>query len=366
MSILVAVVGAAGVSVVGARVQQPVAAPAAGSPTPGLNEACGGRSQKPTEACANDVTKMTAMVATLPDKPPAAPLKARKVLIFSRIPTLGDAYQHSSIPLAARTIEEIGKRTGAWTSVISWDVNDMTADKLKQYDAIFLSSTTGMFLDDPNDASVTAARRAALLEFIRGGKGIAGIHATGDSYHGYARGQSPPQSPSPGGRVPPCAVRESMRQPGGGGNPLWPEWDQIIGGYFKFHWSYPTAITVRIDDPKNPVNAPFKGKSFNTRDEVYTFNETSFSRDNVHVLTSIDYALMTDCDKGLEEFPRTDHDYALSWIRREGQGRLFYEALGHHESMYYNNPDLLAHLLAGMQYALGDLKADDTPSGHKK
>ena len=85
----------------------------------------------------------------------------------------------------------------------------------------------------------------------------------------------------------------------------------------------------------------------------------------MHVLTSIDYALMTDCDKGLEQYPRTDHDYALSWIRPEGEGRLFYEALGHHESIYYNNPSMLTHILAGMQYALGDLKADDSPSVKK-
>ncbi len=44
---------------------------------------------------------------------------------------------------------------------------------------------------------------------------------------------------------------------------------------------------------------------------------------------------------------------------------MFYEALGHHESIYYNNPDMLAHILAGMQYALGDLKADDSPSKKK-
>jgi type 1 glutamine amidotransferase len=213
-----------------------------------------------------------------------------------------------------------------------------------------------MFLDDPNDQALTAARRKAFLEFLRGGKGIAGIHATGDSYHGGPEpGEAPGQPPAG-----PCAVTAAQRAPGGGGKPLWPEWDKIIGGYFKFHWSYPTPITVKIDDPKSPVTAAFKGKSFNTIDEVYTFNETSFSRANVHVLTSIDYALMTDCDKGLEQYPRTDHDYALSWIRPEGQGRLFYEALGHHESIYYNNPAMLAHILAGMQYALGDLKADDS------
>ena len=153
-----------------------------------------------------------------------------------------------------------------------------------------------------------------------------------------------------------------MTPGGGGGDALWPEWIQIVGGYFKFHWNYPTPITVKIDDPQSPITAAFKGKSFNVIDEVYTFGEKSFSRENVHVLTSIDYDKMTDCDKGLESAPRPDHDYGLSWIRKEGQGRLFYQALGHHESIYYNNPAMLAHILAGMQYALGDLKADDAPS----
>ncbi len=29
---------------------------------------------------------------------------------------------------------------------------------------------------------------------------------------------------------------------------------------------------------------------------------------------------------------------------------------------YFDNPQMLEHILAGMQYALGDLKADDSPS----
>ena len=52
---------------------------------------------------------------------------------------------------------------------------------------------------------------------------------------------------------------------------------------------------------------------------------------------------------------------AETGIRREGQGRVYVNVLGHHESIYYNNPPLLAHILAGIQYALGDLEAPDAP-----
>ena len=72
---------------------------------------------------------------------------------------------------------------------------------------------------------------------------------------------------------------------------------------------------------------------------------------------------MADVDKAKEpaENKRTDGDYALSWIRREGKGRIFYEAHGHHEKIYALRP-MLEHILAGVQYTLGDLKADDRPS----
>ena len=66
-------------------------------------------------------------------------------------------------------------------------------------------------------------------------------------------------------------------------------------------------------------------------------------------------------DKLKESNPRPDHDFGLSWIKKDGQGRVFYMALGHNERIYAMTP-MLEHMLAGMQYALGDLKADDSPS----
>ena len=79
----------------------------------------------------------------------------------------------------------------------------------------------------------------------------------------------------------------------------------MIGGYFKFHWNDPQQITVKIDDPKSPLTAMFKGAApVDISDETYTFNQESFSRDNVHVLTSVDYSKMSDADKAKEPNPR--------------------------------------------------------------
>jgi type 1 glutamine amidotransferase len=144
------------------------------------------------------------------------------------------------------------------------------------------------------------------------------------------------------------------------GRGSWMDWDTMIGGWFKFHWLDPQKITVKIDDKASPLTTMFHGQDFDVNDETYTFSVNSFSRENVHVLTSINYDRMSFYDKLKESNPRPDHDFALSWIRKEGQGRLFYMALGHDERIYAMKP-MMEHLLAGMQYALGDLKADDTP-----
>jgi hypothetical protein len=140
----------------------------------------------------------------------------------------------------------------------------------------------------------------------------------------------------------------------------WPEFNKMIGGFFKYHWLYPQHIVYKIDDPSSPLTAMFRGNQFSIEDETYTFSVHSWSRQNLHVLTSIDYSKMSEADKKKEDFPRPDHDYGLSWIRREGNGRVFYEAHGHDEHVYAMTP-ILEHVLAGMQYALGDLQADDLP-----
>jgi type 1 glutamine amidotransferase len=282
---------------------------------------------------------ISAMMAALPDRPIATPKHLRRVLVLCR----AVGWVHSSIPLAAKMVEYLGDKTGAWMTTITYDAAAITPENLSQYDAIFLASTTGQFLDDPNDKALTEMRRQALLDFVKGGKGLAGIHAATDSYHA---GATPGK---PGEAVPQIGT--------------WPEFNEMIGGFFKFHWTYPTLIPVKIDDPNSPLTAMFPAHGYEIVDETYTFAQDSFSRKRVHVLTSINYKRMSEEDKAKEPAAtrRTDGDYALSYIQRVGGGRVFYEAHGHDEKIYALRP-FIAHMLAGIQYALGDLEADDSPS----
>src|SRR5690349_2520827 len=122
---------------------------------------------------------LKAMLAALPDRPAAKPARRHKVLVLNKCA----GFIHTPIPLVAKMIEAFGDRTKAWSTAVTFDPADINEQNLKQYDALVLNSTTGAFLDDPNDPAVTAARRAALISFVRGGKGLVGLHGTGDSYH---------------------------------------------------------------------------------------------------------------------------------------------------------------------------------------
>ncbi len=124
--------------------------------------------------------QVDAMMGALPQTPGVKPLRARKVLVLAH--TGAGGFVHASIPLAAKTVEALGNKGDLWTTTVSYDPAVIDKNNLKQYDAIFLDSTTACFLDD-KDPSVTAARRAAFLGFVRSGKGIVGIHAASDAYH---------------------------------------------------------------------------------------------------------------------------------------------------------------------------------------
>ena len=58
---------------------------------------------------------------------------------------------------------------------------------------------------------------------------------------------------------------------------------------------------------------------------------------------------------------RPDNDYGMVWIKTFGKGRVFNSVLGHRPE-FYMMPDLVKLMLGGIQFVLGDLEADTTPS----
>src|SRR5438309_156794 len=57
------------------------------------------------------------MMAALPEKPLATPQSLRHVLVLCK----ANGWVHTSIPLAAKMVEYLGDKTGAWMTTITYD-----------------------------------------------------------------------------------------------------------------------------------------------------------------------------------------------------------------------------------------------------
>jgi len=242
-----------------------------------------------------------------PETATKKPAKSRKLLVFWRC----NGFFHGSIPRGNAALEILGKKTGAYETVVSDDMAMFTPDVLGEFDAVMFNNTTRLNPDEK--------QRAALMDFIKGGKGICGIHAATDNFYD------------------------------------WPEGAEMMGGLFAGHpWGGGGTWAVKIDEPEHPLNKGFAGRGFLIKDEIYKMKDP-YSRERLRILVSLDMS------KSRNKKGREDDDNAIAWIREFGDGRVFYCSLGHNNEIFWT-PPILQHYLDGVQYAMGDLKADATPS----
>ena len=235
----------------------------------------------------------------------------RRLLVFTR----AEGYKHSSIPYAAQALALMGKQTGAFIAIESAEMSAFTPENLRQFDAVFFASTTQLAFED-------LTLRQSLMEFVKSGKGVIGIHAATDNFYN------------------------------------WPEAGDMMGGHFDNHpWQANGTWAVKIADPSHPLNAGFQNKDFQISDEIYRIRPRGL-RQNARVLVALDMADQTNRAAPGVRF--SDRDVPISWVRDFGKGRVFYSSFGHNHAIYWN-PAILRHFLAGIQFALGDLPVNTTP-----
>lgn len=268
------------------------------------------------------------ITAAIPDMV-AKPLKKRKMLVFS----VTRGYRHGSIGIGKKAFKILGDETGAYETVVSDDLANFEADKIKDFDAIcFLNTTMEVFLPSKGDwekldeagrqtAEETDARlKKNLLAFIKNGGGFVGIHAASDTFY------------------------------------KWPEYGVMLGGYFDGHpWRHNTDVSIKVDQgkEKHAIVAGLNGKSLDFREEIYQMKEP-YDSSKLNVLMRLD---TEKSDMKVGGVKRKDKDFGVTWIKPYGKGRVFYCSLGHNDHIY-SNTGILSVYLNGIQWALGDLKID--------
>lgn len=221
-----------------------------------------------------------------------------KVLVFSK--TLG--WHHTSIPNGIAAIQKLGQENGFDVDTTT-NADYFNDDSLKNYSAVIFLSTTGDVLD--------YRQEVAFERFIQAGGGYAGVHAAADTEYD------------------------------------WGWYDRLVGAHFYDHPGiHDTAHNVQegvynVVDANNDATK-FLPKPWKRTDEFYSFRKEPA---NVHVLLSI--------DENTYHGGKRMGNHPMAWYHDYDGGRAFYTALGHTEESY-TDPLYLKHLLAGIQYAIGD------------
>jgi type 1 glutamine amidotransferase len=210
------------------------------------------------------------------------------------------------LSLVEKVLTELGGKNG-FDVVCSQDSRSMiTAENLKDFDAVFFYTTGELPLSD--------TQKADLLQFVRSGKGFAGSHSATDTFY------------------------------------KWPDYGNLIGAYFDGH-PWHKKINVLVEDTNHPATKHL-GQSFTITDEIYQFR-APFDRGKLHVLMRMDM-------QGENPGKRKDNDNALSWTHEYGKGRVFYTALGHRDEVW-KDERFQKHVVGGLRYVFGLEKGDATP-----
>jgi len=243
---------------------------------------------------------------------PATPMKHLLVLTEEK------GYRHEAVSHAAATVERLGRETGLWATTIRTDTEALTKQKL-EYNAKNLNDFEAVLFYTGGDLEMNAEQKAALLSFVHDdGKGFVGVHSATITFTS------------------------------------WPEYGEMIGGYFDEHPWGTFDAPILVEDSNFPGMQQFP-LSFVLRDEIYQIKD--FSRDKVRVLMRLDASKL---DLTNPRVRRQDRDFAVAWAKMYGKGRVFYSTLGHVEQNW-DDPRIQKMYVEAIKWAMGLVNADVTP-----
>ncbi len=217
-------------------------------------------------------------------------------------------WEHESVSDALVTLYELGKESGLWETWVRTDTKCITKKKLEgnaknldYFDAVFFMTTGELPMDEQ--------QKADLISFVKNdGKGFLGAHNATDTFY------------------------------------KWPQYGEMIGGYFDGHPWNQFLATINVEDRNFPATRHFP-KSFQIRDEIYQTKD--FSRDRVRVLMSLDMSKMDMSVKGVHS-----KDIPIAWTRDYGKGKVFYCGLGHPPEVW-SRKDIRQMWLEAVKWAMG-------------
>jgi type 1 glutamine amidotransferase len=167
---------------------------------------------------------------------------------------------------------------------------------------------------------MSPAGKQALLDAVKAGKGFAGVHCATDTFNTVPNVVDP--------------------------------YTKMIGGQFYSHGPQHVARLV-VSDPAFP-GAEMFGPEFKINDEWYAqMNQP----DDLHVVIYHD-------TKGMQSGNRKEYErpnFPQTWLRKHGDGRVFYSSMGHREDVW-ENPKYQGLLLGGLSVVTGVAEADFTPN----
>jgi len=227
-------------------------------------------------------------------------------------------YRHEAVSHAMATIERLGNETGLWDTTIRTDTEVLTKKKL-EYNAKNLNDFDAVLFYTGGELPMDASQKADLLSSIHDdGKGFIGVHSATITFT------------------------------------EWPEYGEMVGGYFDEHPWGTFQAPILVEDPAFPGMQQWP-RSFVLNDEIYQLK--NYSRDRVRVLMRLDPGKL---DLANPKVHRTDRDFAVTWVRKYGKGRVFYSNLGHVRENW-DDPKFQQMFVEGIKWTLGGVDGDATP-----